>query len=465
MAVAANAQRWQLHPGDVATGSAESVAPPFHRGPRLPPERMLVEMVAPDKEMRHVREERSVARGRIGCAGGLERDHRAHTIRGGGRRGEAEIAALAVGEHDGAAVHALEQIVVGALRQGVVAAPARHALKQEGVKAPGRKTQAGMRAPQRRIGVPGAGRAETERLLPGFLRGAEIGGLRVDLGIRRPGRTAAFDRIRDIGVVASAKKKHLPAGPPVRRRLPVDAGHAAAVPQQQRHRRERLRQTQVLNVHLPYHDLAIGVDRMHRAADGADPRPRRQPFEPDHPAADMEARRSPGSAGQAGLRSRHKLPVRLVDEQQHGERRHVEAERRVLPVPDLRLPHREPFAAHHHEAGEPEQECHRHADDGEPLRAVECRRIGAEVAQQRHGAGDQQRAGQAFRRDDQDVAGVPGDRLGDRAIQQGVARKRRVHRQHVLHEGKVRGVVRQVVERHDEGECGEGADHRQLGAA
>ncbi len=51
-----------------------------------------------------------------------------------------------------------------------------------------------------------------------------------------------------------------------------------------------------------------------------------------------------------------KLGIGLIDEDQHAEHRHIEAESGLLPVPGGRLPHGEPFAGNDHEAEIPDEE-------------------------------------------------------------------------------------------------------------
>lgn len=74
------------------------------------------------------------------------------------------------------------------------------------------------------------------------------------------------------------------------------------------------------------------------------------------PAGPVAPRHAHG-LGPAGVSGR--IRIRLIDEDQHAQDRQVNAERRLEAVPCARLPHQEPFAAHHHEAEEPQQEAQR----------------------------------------------------------------------------------------------------------
>jgi hypothetical protein len=100
--------------------------------------------------------------------------------------------------------------------------------------------------------------------------------------------------------------------------------------------------------------------------------------------------------------------IGLKDDDEDQEDRDVEAEGGLLAVPDGGLPHGEAFAADHHEAGEPEQEGERGADDGEAAGGLEELGGGSEVAEPIVGALGGGERGQGFGGDDGDIGSVQG---------------------------------------------------------
>src|SRR3712207_7970952 len=73
------------------------------------------------------------------------------------------------------------------------------------------------------------------------------------------------------------------------------------------------------------------------------------------------------------FRSSAEIAVRLVDEDQHAENRHIEAEGGLLPVPGLGLPHQEPFSPDDHEAEEPDQRSEEHTSELQSPQYLVCR--------------------------------------------------------------------------------------------
>ena len=121
---------------------------------------MLVEVVPPEEEVRHVFKQSRVVSGGIRSTRRLKRNHRADPfwrMQGGSH---AEIAALAVRKDYDAFVEALQQSVISALCRDIVAAPARNTLAEEGLKPSCRKSQARMSVSPSRIGIPRTDRAE-----------------------------------------------------------------------------------------------------------------------------------------------------------------------------------------------------------------------------------------------------------------------------------------------------------------
>src|SRR5580698_10439980 len=112
----------------------------------------------------------------------------------------------------------------------IIAAPARYKLVHECFHAGGGEAKPLVRMTLCRIGIPGGRRTETERFFPRFACRAEIGCFRVDVGIRSPRRPTALDRVGHEHIEACSKEEHLPSGPTIWRRFPVDATHSSAMP-------------------------------------------------------------------------------------------------------------------------------------------------------------------------------------------------------------------------------------------
>src|SRR5260221_4585700 len=127
--------------------------------------------------------------------------------------------------------------------------------------------------------------------LPRLLLGPEDWLGLENLGIARPGSSAALDRVGDVDVVAGFEEKLLPAGPAIRLGFPGDAREAAAVPHEQRILGARIRpkQLHVLHVHLLDLEIAVRVDLERRRAGCEDDLLARQPGERGLPAADVKA--------------------------------------------------------------------------------------------------------------------------------------------------------------------------------
>src|SRR5882672_6185987 len=104
---------------------------------------------------------------------------------------------------------------------------------------------------------------------------------------------------------------------------------------------------------------------------------------------------------------------------QQGEERDpdraVEHEGRLPPAPLFRLPAREPLAADHHEAAEPERETEAEPGESDALCGVELRRPGAEGAGEDRRAGEAEQSGDAFDGDDHAESEAVRERRSDGA--------------------------------------------------
>src|SRR5438105_1894345 len=135
--------------------------------------------------MRHTLELCGIGLGRVRRARRLDRDQRPHLIGRIQRRGEAEIAALAVNQDD-AGANLLHQRVIGFLRGGVVGGPARDALLGELVERLDRELLALERLA---LAADLVARPDPEQLPSFLLRPEERLALEY-LGIARPGGAA-----------------------------------------------------------------------------------------------------------------------------------------------------------------------------------------------------------------------------------------------------------------------------------
>jgi hypothetical protein len=195
MAVATYPERRQINPRDVTARGNETISPAFYCRPGVNPEGVLIEKVAPQKEMGHTSEFPCIVKPRVGSAGRIHAHNGAEAIGMAHRGGQSEVASLAMGQQDGATFHTLHEGVIGMLGQHIVAAPSGDALAEKGVERLNRKAQAGMGPPQPGVGIPRALRAETERLFSSLLCGPEIGRLCIHLWVGRPGGAPALDGI------------------------------------------------------------------------------------------------------------------------------------------------------------------------------------------------------------------------------------------------------------------------------
>src|SRR5580693_1693348 len=144
MRVANNAQRGQFGPGDIAASLLQRPAPSLGSGPGFDPKRVLVQVVAPQEQVRHILQNVCILLNGVGRARGFQRNHRANSIRGAQGCRQSEVATLAVGEENGASLEALEQGIVSSLRRKVVATPARNTLAVKILEMIGWKPRTGM---------------------------------------------------------------------------------------------------------------------------------------------------------------------------------------------------------------------------------------------------------------------------------------------------------------------------------
>lgn len=157
--------------------------------------------------------------------------------------------------------------------------------------------------------------------------------------------------------------------------------------------------------------------------------------------------------------------LRQAEVDQHHQQRDEEAEGIRHAVPLLRHPHPEPFTAHRHEAHLPGQEAQGQAGYCPALGRAECLGRCLDRPHQAHAADPAEQGGQAFQRDDEDVARVVHPGRGDGAVHDLVVGEQRVHQEHVAHEGEVGAVVGDVAEGDQGGEESHGQHHGGLGQA
>ena len=128
MAVAVYSQQRQLNPRDVTAGRTKAVSPAFHGRPGVNPKSVLVEKVAPDEKVGYIPKLRSIVKTGVWSTRRFQGHDGADAIGMVGGSGQSKIAPLAMGQHDGASLHPLDQGVVGLLGEHIVAVPTGHAL-------------------------------------------------------------------------------------------------------------------------------------------------------------------------------------------------------------------------------------------------------------------------------------------------------------------------------------------------
>ena len=167
--------------------------------------------------------------------------------------------------------------------------------------------------------------------------------------------------------------------------------------------------------------------------------------------------------------STRRLPVQLTVRQrhknQHAEENHDKPERARQSVPGLRHPHPEPFAGNRHEPDLPDQKPHQQTRNRKRFRPVECGNPGAKLREQPPGADPAQHGGERFGGDDESIGEMVQGRIGDRAVADPGMGKNGIHRQHVLHEGKIGAVVGDIAEGDQAGVQRQRRDQHDLGDA